>query len=217
MIKAHNRFATFSADQRWVGNLTALQPGEGYLFRRLAPGSVDIAFFKQSNSNAPKRAPLSTEGASPLSEASPFSNPNAATNMTIIAKVVLDDPSSINRTSYICPSYIKVFVSDDLAAVATPIDSLYFITIQSDRIGELRFEMDGETLVPSSINRTSYICPSSIEYIPDSHLGSLKAPVLLVPVTGNPSPVTAPYKIIENDHVVIIRNNEKYDVTGKKL
>ena len=25
------------------------------------------------------------------------------------------------------------------------------------------------------------------------------------------------HKIIENDHVVIIRNNEKYDVTGKKL
>jgi len=26
-----------------------------------------------------------------------------------------------------------------------------------------------------------------------------------------------PYKLIENDHVVIIRNNEKYDITGKKL
>lgn len=26
-----------------------------------------------------------------------------------------------------------------------------------------------------------------------------------------------PYKIIENNHVVIIRNGEKYDVTGKKL
>ena len=36
-------------------------------------------------------------------------------------------------------------------------------------------------------------------------------------VTGNPSPVTAPYKIIEDDHVIIIRNGERYDVTGKKL
>ena len=25
------------------------------------------------------------------------------------------------------------------------------------------------------------------------------------------------YKILEDDHIVIIRNNEKYDVTGKKL
>ena len=45
----------------------------------------------------------------------------------------------------------------------------------------------------------------------------LKAPVKLVPETGNPSTVTAPYKLIEDQHVVIIRNNEKYDVTGKKL
>ena len=37
------------------------------------------------------------------------------------------------------------------------------------------------------------------------------------PVIGNPSTVTIPYKIIENQQVVIIRNNEKYDVTGKKL
>ena len=28
---------------------------------------------------------------------------------------------------------------------------------------------------------------------------------------------TRVYKIIENDHVVIIRNKEKYDVTGTKL
>ncbi len=48
--------------------------------------------------------------------------------------------------------------------------------------------------------------------IPDSHHGSLKAPVLLKPADDN-----RPYKIIENDHVVIIRNSEKYDVTGKKL
>ncbi len=37
----------------------------------------------------------------------------------------------------------------------------------------------------------------------------------LVPVTGNPSPVTQ--KLIINDHVIIIRNGERYDVTGKKL
>ena len=27
----------------------------------------------------------------------------------------------------------------------------------------------------------------------------------------------SPYKLLEDDHVVIIRNGEKYDVTGKKL
>ena len=50
-----------------------------------------------------------------------------------------------------------------------------------------------------------------ISYVADAHHGSLKVPVILKPGDN------CPYKIIENDHVVIIRNNEKYDVTGKKL
>ena len=56
------------------------------------------------------------------------------------------------------------------------------------------------------------IVNSNILYVPDSHYGSLTEPVLLVPDDAN-----RVYKIIENDHVVIIRNNEKYDVTGTKL
>jgi hypothetical protein len=45
----------------------------------------------------------------------------------------------------------------------------------------------------------------------DSHHGTLKAPIILRPGDDRP------YKIIENQHVIIIRNNEKYDITGKKL
>ena len=48
-------------------------------------------------------------------------------------------------------------------------------------------------------------------YIADSHHGTLRAPIILKPGDNRPC------KIIENDHVVIIRNNEKYDITGKKL
>ena len=216
MIKAHNRFATFSADKRWVGDLQALVPGEGYLFRRMAPGTVEIAFHNRSNSASGLTAKRSNSASGLTGEAGLFSNPQAATNMTMIATI---------EGLPVTGDGLRVYVGDELACVATPVtgnpspvtENLYFLTIQSDRVGELRFELDGQTLVPSSINRTSYICPSSIEYIPDSHYGSLDEPLVLVPVTGNPSPVTAPYKIIENDHIVIIRNNEKYDITGKKL
>ena len=54
----------------------------------------------------------------------------------------------------------------------------------------------------------------SPSYIPDSHLGSLEHPVVLTPMANANA---GAYKLIENDHVVIIRNGEKYDVTGKKL
>lgn len=49
-------------------------------------------------------------------------------------------------------------------------------------------------------------------YAPDSHHGSLKAPIVLKPCDDN-----RPYKIIENNHIIIIRNNEKYGIDGKKL
>ena len=45
----------------------------------------------------------------------------------------------------------------------------------------------------------------------ESHHGSLKAPIILRKDDNRP------YKVIENQHVFIIRNGEKYDVTGKKL
>ena len=49
-------------------------------------------------------------------------------------------------------------------------------------------------------------------YAPDSHWGSLEEPLILTPANK-----VNVYKIIENNNVFIIRNNEKYDVTGKKL
>ena len=199
MIKGHNRFATFSADKRWVGDLTALQPGEGYLFRRMAPSTVQIAFHNPSNSAAvmPKRV---TGYGLPVT-GDLFTNPNAATNMTMIARIEGLDVSTSRR--------LEVYVNDELAAVATPIDSLYFLTIQSDKIGELRFELDGQILEPVDVSTSRGI---KISYTPDAHHGSLKAPIIL-----QPAGETSVYKVIENNHVVIIRNNEKYDVTGKKL
>ena len=155
MIKAHNRFAYFSEDKKWEGDLTSLRPGEGYLFRRLGLGSKEIKFYRQSASNAPRKANAHVDADIV------FSNPNAATNMTMIAEV---DGLPVTGDG------LRVFVGDELAAVATPIDSLYFITIQSDQVGELRFEMDGEILMP--------VC-GTIHYVADSHHGSLKAPVVL--------------------------------------
>ena len=192
MIKSHHSFATFSADKRWVGDLTALQPGEGYLFRRTAPATVEIAFHKQTASAAPKRS--TDRYADRAQNTDLFSNPKAATNMTMIA--ILEGLTMSNKR-------LEVYVNGERAAMTTPIDSLYFLTIQSDQVGELTFEINNETYVPVG---------GTITYTADSHYGTLKAPVVL-----RKTDEVGVYKIIENDHVVIIRNNEKYDVTGKKL
>jgi hypothetical protein len=210
LLKAHDRFAVFSSDKRWEGDLKAIHPGEGYLFRRMGQGAVTVNFFNKQQSNAPKK----------INHQSPVTNDHwrshAATNMTMIAKV-----EGVPVTGY----GLRAYIGDELVGVATPItlnpssvtegETLYFLTICSDVGSELRFETeDGTPLTPMSNNQS----PITIGYVPDAHHGSLKAPVLLAPVTGNPSPVTPhPYKIIENQRVIIIRGGERYDVTGKKI
>ena len=111
---------------------------------------------------------------------------------------------------------INAYIGDELVGVAKPIDGLYFLTISSDAFGEIRFETeDGTSLTPinsEAINAEGNKRDAvTINYIPDTHHGSLKAPVILKPGDNRP------YKIIENDHVIIIRNGERYDITGKKL
>ena len=105
---------------------------------------------------------------------------------------------------------LEVYIDDELVGVAEPLSLVgrageglfYFLTIQSDRVGELRFEMDGQELTPT---------PMPIAYEADSHHGSLKAPIVLKPTDNRP------YKVLENQNVIIIRNGERYDITGKKL
>ena len=111
---------------------------------------------------------------------------------------------------------LLAYVGDELAGVAEPLslqgeseEAYYFLTIQSDKPGTLRFETaDGILLTPFPSGEGR---GEAINYEADAHHGSLREPVLLAPVDDRP------YKILENNHIVIIKNNEKYDVTGKKL
>ena len=222
LIKGHSSFAVFSSDKRWVGDLTALRPGEGYLFRRVGQGTVTVNFYNKPQTNAPaKRFSLSPgEGRGEV-----FSNPKASSNMTMIAKVQSDEVQCTK---------VRVYVGDELAGVAEPItidqspmtngEALYFLTIQSDKVGQpLRFETEDGQWLNVQINEpygeadrmngvNKEMANEQMVYAPDAHSGSLKAPVILK--QGEPDRVR---KVIENDHVVIIRGGERYDVTGKRL
>ena len=203
LIKSHDRFAVFSANKHWEGNLKSLRPGEGYLFRRLAPGDVNVPFYNQSVT--PQQSPSGEAGPSAKrsistqdglsGEAGLFTNPQAATNMTMIAAIEgLEDEEMRG---------LEVYINDELVGVATPIANVYFLTIQSNQAGTLDFRTTDGTRLSEK---------RSVVYEPDSHWGSLEEPFILTPANK----VNA-YKIIENNNVLIIRNNEKYDVTGKKL
>ena len=195
MIKSHDHFAYFSEDKKWEGDLSTMRPGEGYFFRRMAQGDVRIRFFNKPTS-APRRTSLPYREESEVGFHAP-----SATNMTMIAKIRGLEDERV--------SGLEVYIGDELVGRAEPMDSLYYVTVQSDVLGgTLRFEMDGQALVPES---------GVINYKANEHFGTLKSPVLLTPLPSTGRSGEAPYKLIEDDHVVIIRNGEKYDVTGKKL
>lgn len=198
LIKAHDRFATMSKSGKWVGDLTVLRPGEGYLFRRIGQGPATISFYR-FNTNPHSSAPRKIAG---QRDEHAFSNPHAATNMTMIAKVQGDNMQGIK---------IYTYVDDELAGMAAPMDSLYFLTIQSDKTGTLRFVAeDGTVLYPLSDDR--------LPYASDTHYGTLEAPVILSPSSiQREEEGRLPYKILENDQVVIIRNEEKYSIMGTKI
>ena len=141
----------------------------------MGAGDVTIRFYNTPAAAAPQKAPA-------------FQG-NGATTMTIIATVEGDG--------------LKAYLDDELVGVAMQIDSLYFLTISTDNMGELRFTTEDGTPLVSEM---------PITYAADAHHGSLKAPVILKP--SDPDRVR---KVIEDNHVIIIRGGERYDVTGKKL
>ena len=88
-------------------------------------------------------------------------------------------------------------------------DVLYFLTIQSDKTGELRFQTNnGQWLIANG---------QSINYEADAHHGTLNAPIILTPSVKGQDDVlekSLPYKVIEHERLIIIRDGKRYDVTG---
>ncbi len=197
LIKAHNRFSTMSKNGKWVGDLTSLRPGEGYLFRRMGQGDALISFYNVGIHSvyAPRKMPAQ--------DVATFSNPAAENNMTMICTLADADRDA----------KVMVLQGSTLVGMAQQIDSLYFITIQSNNIGEpLTFITNaGQRLEVQTAEQQT---DTSIDYTPNAHHGSVESPIVLAPAGTIGNQV---YKIIENGHVIIIRNNQRYDVTGKKL
>ena len=206
IIKAHDCFSVFSTDKKWVGDLLAVRPGEGYLFRRLADGDVELSFHNQSVT--PQQSPTAKRSYSPQDGL--FTNPKAATNMTMIAAIEGLEGLEDERIRG-----LEVYMDDELVGVAEPLSLVgrageglfYFLTIQSNKAGTLDFRTaDGQQLIANS--------QQPITYHPDRHCGSLEEPVILTPgETCNANAV----KRIEEQHIVIIRNGNKYDLTGRKM
>lgn len=204
VLKNHDRFAVFSRDGKWVGDLTSIRPGEGYMFFRQGQGDVQLHFYDRLTASAPASRRLNEAADEPV-----FRNPNASTNMTMIAKVLTD--GLVNEDTY-----LMAYVGAELAGMARPQivdnDTLFFLTVSSDRAAKVRFvlKQNGKTYpLTTSVDGTA---ATPITYAPNAHHGNLLSPVLLEPGDEDRA-----RKIIEDNHVYIIRGGQRYDVIGRRV
>ena len=97
-------------------------------------------------------------------------------------------------------------------------EGLYYLVISGEGAGQamsIRTMMDGEI---TTLDNT-------LTYISDDHVGTPWEPYVIQlnptedieTVGAGDGEANRPYKILEDNHVIIIRNGIRYDLTGKKL
>ena len=198
----------------WEGTLTALEPGHGYLY--FSNDAATKSFLYPEDfyvARSPMMAPQMTNYQSQMTNVfTPVDKHQYPSNMTMTVRL-MDGDAVVDTCE------IAAFVSDECrGAIRADAEGLYYLVIAGEGAGqamEIKTMLNGEIV---TIDNT-------LTFVSDDHIGTpwepyvinLQTPQGIAPVTDNSSAVTATYKIIENNHVYIIRNGEKYDMTGKKL
>ena len=198
----------------WEGTLTALEGGHGYLY--YSTDTITKSFFYPEDVympngliGAPLRA-LNTQ-LSTLNYFTPVDKHNYPGNMTMTIRL-LDGEAVVDTCE------IAAFVEDECrgAVQALREDGLYYLVIAGEGAGQ---PMEIKTYIDGGI----VTIDSSLTFISDDHIGTPWEPYIIqlrrtegIESVSEKTSSEAVYKILEDDHVVIIRNGERYDVTGKK-
>jgi hypothetical protein len=179
LVKSQNAFAYYSANQCWVGSLTAMRPGEGYFRKRLGEGEASFTYHGTRNNKG-----VGNKGTGAL----PAGQLQSQSTMTLIAAT--EEP--VER--------VLAYVDGKLVAAAEPIDSLYFITIPADETGVVTFALEsGDGIQQAS---TSLPCRS------DVHYGTPEQPVMLGLSGASLLPAVTAYPTVFTDQVTFYVNEE---------
>ena len=137
IVSKDNGFVEYNTG-KWVGDLTTLLPGEGYLFFNAGNNAIDLAFNQEfSPSSSRRMAPRQPRQRVWHYDASPFRD-----NMTIIAQ--------INNQRVDNQYVVGAFVGDECRGEGHVVDGRLFITVHGNSgelVGfKLRNVITGETL-----------------------------------------------------------------------
>lgn len=186
LVKNQNSFSYYTGGE-WIGTLTAMVPGEGYLYNSLASAAKTFRYPKPTVSgkkNAPRRSQS-------IAHHSSFRD-----NMTMVA-VVMDGDELIENAQ------VSVYANAELCGFSgEPVrDSKHFVTIGGEKDDLLTF------VVTLSDGR-EFVLSTSKVFEANAMLGSFNKPVVLQlnEATG-----------IEDTEFVIRNSQSMYDLLGRKV
>ena len=240
LIKSRDAFAVFSHAGKWEGNLTYMQPGLGYMLRRLAPDPCSFTYYTYNQldqgaitRDAPTvgtdKVQALKEGRSlgrTIDEAESIKVLVSATTMSLIATIEVDERLDLHPLSstYTLAAYIGnrlVGVGYPQQVGTTTEDAIFFLSIADGaEVASGQWSVAGGQEVSGQI-RFVLLCNGepvahgtrTLPYQQDTVVGTLRKPYRITFHTIDDMQ-DKPYKILENQQIYIIRNENKYNILG---
>jgi hypothetical protein len=219
VIKSQYTMAQYSPNIGWIGDLTYLEPGVGYMMRTAKAGNFyypNLNYSASSSKFSTASTKLSNEQLIKTSILE--SSFKYSTNMNIIAEIVNENPS--------VESSLRAYVGNELRGEAFPVSNpitkkqTYFITIYGQKTEDnLRFEW-----VNTVENKTVHLSENFF-FKPDVVLGSTPSPILFnvaAPITVDTSILSYPNPFTNSILVKLYPGHTAtkvllYDISGKEV
>ena len=214
LVKSKTAFAVYDGAQ-WVGTLTRMTPGEGYMYRSNAAEGFTFRYPEVSALQY-LRAPMRTNDKM-VNVFTPVTDPYSG-NMSIIARVMNGDEAVHGvEVGIFAGEECRGAATEEFSSVNTT-DGYWFLTVAGDEVAPLTIKVydptTGETI---TVQQT-------LTYTDDATLGSLDEPYIIQlnaaegieDVQGNVQGIKV-QKVFEDGILYILRNGEKYDATGKRV
>ncbi|NDW13706.1 T9SS C-terminal target domain-containing protein [Bacteroides sp. 214] len=203
VVKSQSGFAMYSENSGWIGNLTYMEAGKGYMLYR-DPSAAATSFRYPAIQGSLTRA---AETAATRANADEYENLSYAENMTVVA-VSHDNMESGDR--------IVAYVNGELRGVGSDVAeaNATFITIAGEQDGVVTFGLERNGTIVARANET-------FNYSSDKMYGSLDKPMVLnfadlqSGVKIYPSPFETELSIVVSNPEVETVEVTIYDVQGR--
>lgn len=169
LIKGQHSFATYEPAMGWIGSLTFMKPGEGYMYRAQANGML---VYPKVSSLGGRKKDEQEENPETIWQLNPYAFND---NMNIIAEVTLHDGSRVEGDDL-----LGAFVNGECRGIAKPILNPltnqygFFLTMSGDaNSGDVHFRYyrGGE--------KAEYPIKQTLKFLPNILTGTNRNPFML--------------------------------------